>query len=66
MDGANCNHALAFGIVGGMTVVTIAMLFVVSFFFILFQKLHEKNQGCRVEAALLKKLLNKTIIKKNK
>ena len=43
--GANGNRALAMGVVGGMTVGTIALLFVVPAFFIVFQKLHEKFQG---------------------
>ena len=43
--GANGNRALALGVVGGMTVGTIALLFVVPAFFIVFQKLHEKFQG---------------------
>ena len=33
------------GVVGGMTVGTIALLFVVPAFFIVFQTLHEKFQG---------------------
>ena len=43
--GANGNRALAMGVVGGMTVGTIALLFVVPAFFIVFQKLHERFQG---------------------
>ena len=43
--GANGNRALALGVVGGMTVGTIALLFVVPAFFIVFQKLHERFQG---------------------
>jgi len=43
--GANGNRALAMGVVGGMTVGTIALLFVVPAFFIIFQKLHERFQG---------------------
>ena len=46
--GANGNRALALGVVGGMSVGTIALLFVVPAFFILFQKLHEKFQGKEV------------------
>jgi hydrophobe/amphiphile efflux-1 (HAE1) family protein len=46
--GANGNRALALGVVGGMSVGTIALLFVVPAFFILFQKLHEKFQGNEV------------------
>ena len=40
--GANGNRALAMGVVGGMSVGTIALLFVVPAFFIVFQKLHER------------------------
>ena len=47
--GANGNRALALGVVGGMTVGTIALLFVVPAFFIVFQKLHEKYQGVNVK-----------------
>jgi len=43
--GANGNRALALGVIGGMTIGTIALLFVVPAFFIVFQKLHEKFQG---------------------
>ena len=43
--GANGNRALALGVVGGMTIGTIALLFVVPAFFIVFQKLHERFQG---------------------
>jgi len=43
--GANGNRALAHGVVGGMAVGTIALLFVVPAFFIVFQKMHEKYQG---------------------
>ena len=47
--GANGNRALALGVVGGMSVGTVALLFVVPAFFIVFQKLHEKYQGKEVE-----------------
>ena len=47
--GANGNRALALGVVGGMSVGTIALLFVVPAFFIVFQKLHEKYQGGKKE-----------------
>ena len=47
--GANGNRALAMGVVGGMTVGTLALLFVVPAFFIIFQKLHEKFQGKEIE-----------------
>ena len=43
--GANGNRALALGVVGGMSVGTIALLFVVPVFVIVFQKLHERFQG---------------------
>ena len=43
--GANGNRALALGVIGGMAIGTIALLFVVPAFFIVFQKLHEKFQG---------------------
>ena len=49
--GANGNRALAVGVVGGMAVGTIALLFVVPAFFIVFQKLHEKYQGGEVVPA---------------
>ena len=47
--GANGNRALALGVVGGMSVGTIALLFVVPVFFIVFQKLHERFQGGEVQ-----------------
>ena len=43
--GANGNRALALGVVGGMSVGTLALLFVVPVFFIVFQNLHERFQG---------------------
>ena len=43
--GANGNRALALGVIGGMSIGTIALLFVVPAFFIVFQKLHERFQG---------------------
>ena len=46
--GANGNRALALGVIGGMSVGTVALLFVVPAFFIVFQKLHEKFQGKEV------------------
>ncbi len=67
--GANGNRALAFGVVGGMTVGTIALLFVVPAFFIVFQKLHEKFQGGSVEAAVVTEEIAKeniNIISENK
>ena len=48
--GANGNRALALGVIGGMTVGTIALLFVVPAFFIVFQKLHERFQGVEVKS----------------
>ena len=47
--GANGNRALALGVIGGMTIGTIALLFVVPAFFIVFQKLHERYQGKEVK-----------------
>ena len=49
--GASGNRALALGVIGGMTVGTIALLFVVPAFFIVFQNLHERFQGKEVEVA---------------
>ena len=49
--GANGNRALALGVIGGMSIGTLALLFVVPAFFIVFQKLHEKFQGKPVETA---------------
>ena len=46
--GANGNRALALGVIGGMSIGTIALLFVVPTFFIVFQKLHERFQGKEV------------------
>ena len=43
--GANGNRALALGVIGGMSIGTITLLFVVPAFFIVFQKLHERFQG---------------------
>ena len=43
--GANGNRALALGVIGGMSIGTVALLFVVPTFFIVFQKLHERFQG---------------------
>ena len=48
--GANGNRALALGVIGGMGVGTVALLFVVPAFFIVFQKLHEKYQGVQNNA----------------
>ncbi|MBR4367613.1 MAG: hypothetical protein IKP43_12640, partial [Bacteroidaceae bacterium] len=47
--GANGNRVLALGVTAGMAVGTLALLFVVPAFFIVFQKLHEKYQGSPLE-----------------
>jgi HAE1 family hydrophobic/amphiphilic exporter-1 len=46
--GATGNRALALGVIGGMSVGTLALLFVVPAFFMVFQKMHEKFQGKEV------------------
>ena len=46
--GANGNRVLALGVIGGMSIGTVALLFVVPAFFIVFQSLHEKYQGSTV------------------
>ena len=43
--GANGNRVLAIGVTAGMAVGTLALLFVVPAFFIVFQTLHERFQG---------------------
>ena len=43
--GANGNRVLALGVIGGMSIGTVALLFVVPAFFIVFQNLHERFQG---------------------
>ena len=43
--GAHGNRALAMCVIGGMVVGTVALLFVVPAFFIVFQNLHERFQG---------------------
>ena len=48
--GANGNRVLALGVTAGMAVGTLALLFVVPAFFIVFQTLHEKFQGAPVAA----------------
>ncbi len=48
--GANGNRALALGVIGGMSIGTVALLFVVPAFFIVFQNLHEKFQGTTQQA----------------
>jgi len=47
--GANGNRALALGVIGGMSIGTLALLFVVPAFFIVFQNLHEKFMGKKVQ-----------------
>ncbi len=47
--GANGNRALALGVVGGMSIGTIALVFVVPAFFIVFQTLEEKVSGSPVK-----------------
>ncbi len=47
--GANGNRSLAIGVVGGMSVGTVALLFVVPSFYIIFQKLHDKFQKTEEE-----------------
>ena len=47
--GANGNRALALGVIGGMSIGTVALLFCVPAFFIVFQKLHERFQGRTVK-----------------
>ncbi len=46
--GANGNRALAIGVVGGSSIGTVALLFVVPTFYIIFQKLHDKIQGTQI------------------
>ena len=46
--GANGNRVLALGVTAGMAVGTLALVFVVPAFFIVFQKLHEKVHGAPV------------------
>ena len=48
--GANGNRALALGVVGGMSIGTLALVFVVPAFFIVFQTLEEKVHGSPVES----------------
>ena len=47
--GANGNRALALGVVGGMSIGTLALLFVVPAFFIVFQTLEEKISGSPIK-----------------
>ena len=53
--GANGNRVLALGVTAGMAVGTLALLFVVPAFFIVFQTLHEKIQGGAPSQARLSK-----------
>lgn len=46
--GANGNRSLAIGVVGGMSVGTLALLFVVPCFYITFQKLHDRFQKSEI------------------
>lgn len=43
--GANGDHALGAGVIGGMLVGTVALLFIVPAFFVVFQKLQDKIKG---------------------
>ena len=56
--GANGNRVLALGVTAGMAVGTLALLFVVPAFFIVFQTLHEKLQGTPVAAQTEKALVS--------
>lgn len=47
--GANGNRSLAIGVVGGSSIGTVALLFIVPSLYIFFQKLHERVQGPMVE-----------------
>ncbi|MCQ2067127.1 MAG: efflux RND transporter permease subunit [Bacteroidaceae bacterium] len=46
--GANGNRSLAIGVVGGMSIGTLALLFVVPCFYITFQKLHDRFQKSEI------------------
>ena len=50
--GANGNRALAIGVTGGMAVGTLALVFVVPAFYIIFQTLHERFQGENQESGV--------------
>ena len=54
--GANGNRVLALGVTAGMAVGTLALLFVVPVFFMVFQRLHEKFQGATVEDVISEEL----------
>ena len=49
--GANGNRTIGIGVIGGMTVGTIAILFTVPLFFIIFEYLQEKIRPVMVEEA---------------
>lgn len=55
--GANGNRSLSIGVVGGMTIGIIAILFVVPAFYIVFQSLHDKFQGNKQSAITIIALL---------
>ena len=57
--GANGNSSLGTGVVGGMTVGTLALLFVVPVFFIIFEHLQEKVRKPKHEEADAQFLLEK-------
>ena len=59
--GANGNRALALGVVGGMSIGTLALVFVVPAFFIVFQTLEEKLNG-EVKGGRKKKAATASII----
>ncbi len=61
--GANGNRALALGVIGGMSVGTVALLFVVPAFFIVFQKLHERFQGKEVTSEQVNKWTSEQVNK---
>ena len=66
--GANGNNSLATGVVGGMTIGTIALLFVVPLFFIVFEYLQEKIRTPLQEEDDLQSVVEKarTMIEKGK
>ena len=57
--GANGNSSLGTGVVGGMVVGTLALLFVVPVFYIIFEFLQEKIKERPIDK---KKLLQRTVI----
>lgn len=66
--GANGNNSLATGVVGGITIGTIALLFVVPLFFIVFEYLQEKIRAPLQEEDDLQSVVEKarTMIEKGK